>query len=133
MGQRWKMHNISINSLIQIHNIYEPEIYLAIEVFTGFSGCLGNSVDWASNSWSPLMSWSQGCEIKPSIRLRAGWRACLNFSLSLCLSHSPSLCLSLSQKKKFLLVFNLVFRVTRIPRVKVREKETSKLYVKFFW
>ena len=53
--------------------------------------CLGGSVSWASDSWFWLRSQSQGCEIKPRVRLFTECGACLRFSLSLSLSAPPSL------------------------------------------
>ena len=61
-------------------------------------GCLGASVSWASDSWFPLRSWSQGHGIKPQVGLCVECGACSRFSLFLSLGPSPPLALSLSLK-----------------------------------
>ena len=79
--------------------------------------CLGGSVGWASNSWFPLRSWSQGCEIEPRDELGSQIRVCLRVSLFNSLCPSPcSFSLSKIIKKSFQKKKKWVLR-TQCPRL----------------
>ena len=62
-------------------------------------GFLGGSVSWVPDSWFQLRSWSRGRDIKPHIRLFAGYGACLRFSFSLSLCPTLALALKNNQNK----------------------------------
>ena len=86
--------------------------------------CLGGSVNWTSDSWFRLRSWSHSTwDGTPRWALCWQYGACLGFSISLSLCTSPPLTLAISPQinKQFFLRY---WKNTGVPRI-LRDKRVS--------
>lgn len=91
---KWEGH-MGVLMVVRLPSVASPQ-----SLKSTFLGCLGVTVSWASNSWFPLMSWSQGCESELHVRLHNKRGVCLSFFLSFSFCPSGSCCLSLSLSQR---------------------------------